>query len=268
METVVQVRPIFGIIVLARETVRLLARDRIFVPALVGSLVMAAFANLASDWSVEEFRKILFDIGALGFQLTGVLVGIVWGHKLFADANREGSIEVQLAAPISRTTWLLGKFTGFLCALTFLWAAMVVFWQGLMLLNNFGYMKPSEWMFMVLQLMGWYVVASIATIAGVAFSAAVSLFFSLCIWLSGIVAPAVVSAIAPDTPELSKAVATTFARFWNLQVFCRPDFATLAMTLDPTHLKSFEGSMLYGASLVFLIISISCLILARRDIRS
>ncbi len=51
--------------VISWETFVLLRRDKVFVPALVASLLISAFANLASDWSVEDFTKILFDIGFL-----------------------------------------------------------------------------------------------------------------------------------------------------------------------------------------------------------
>src|SRR5690606_34381136 len=98
--------------VIAWETFVLLRRDKIFVPALVISLLISVLANLASDWSVEDFEKILFDIGFFGFQMTGSLVAIFWGAKIISDSRQEGSLEVQLAAPISRGSWIIGKYAG------------------------------------------------------------------------------------------------------------------------------------------------------------
>src|SRR5271169_3241497 len=98
--------------VIALETFLLLRRDRIFAPALVLGLAACALALLASDWSIEDFSKILYDVGYFGFQITGGLVALVWGTKTVGDSRQEGSLEVQLAAPISRFTWLIGKYLG------------------------------------------------------------------------------------------------------------------------------------------------------------
>src|SRR5438876_929135 len=101
-----------SVIEIARETIYLLKRGPIFIPTIVFSIIVSAFATIASTWGVAEFRKILFDIAGFGFHLTGNLIAVIWSVKVLAVARIDGSLEVQLASPVSRSAWLLGRFLG------------------------------------------------------------------------------------------------------------------------------------------------------------
>src|SRR5690606_2914998 len=145
-------------------------------------LAIAFLANLASDWSVGDFTKILFDVGAFGYQITGSLVAIFWGTKLINDAQRDGSIELYLAAPIPRGVWLLGRFVGLCLSLIFLAVILLAFWQATMLLNDFELMTAKQFSVFGFMLLGWLVLAALSMFFASFCGQGVALFASISLW--------------------------------------------------------------------------------------
>jgi small neutral amino acid transporter SnatA (MarC family) len=83
---------------LTKESFLMLRRDRIFFPIIIAGLSIAVFANIASNWSMEDFDKILFVVGIAGFRITGGIVSILWGVRLITDPLQDRSIELRIAA--------------------------------------------------------------------------------------------------------------------------------------------------------------------------
>ena len=106
----------------------LLRRDQIVRAVAVAGVVITALAGLASTWSIEDRVKILFDVGYFGIQLLGSLTALFWGAKMVSDSRQDGAIEWQLAAPLSRTSWLLGKYLGLALTQLVLAAMLLFFW--------------------------------------------------------------------------------------------------------------------------------------------
>jgi len=257
--------PARGLLNVTLQTFLLLRRDRVFVPAVVAGVMIAAMANLISDWSVEDFSKILYDVGAFGFHVTGNIVAIFWGTKIFGDARTEGSLEVQLAAPINRTTWLTGKFLGLSISLVFLWLILLVFWQGLMKLNYFGWLDARQGVFFIFQLLGWLVVAAIATFFSSFCSATVALFSSFCLWLAGIATALVAGSLSSNTPEVTRKFVEGLAQVWDLQQF---NLVRYVVTEPPLPLHELGWRASYGVILILLLITTGSIIFSRRDVIS
>lgn len=249
--------------VIAWETFILLRRDRAFVPALVISLIIAAFANLASDWSVEDFVKILFDIGFFGFHLTGSLVAIFWGAKLISDSRQEGSLEVQLAAPVGRGTWIIGKYLGLCLCLITLAAIFLVIWQGLMLLNQFGWMTSHQLIVYAYLVLSWLVQGALAILLASVMSQALAMFSTLCLWLVGMASALVANTVSPDSPAFTKGLVSTIARIWDLQQFNLVDYVQTKAWISQEDLMI---RLAYGAILILIQVSLSVAIFSKKDV--
>ena len=87
---------------LNKESFLMLRRDRVFTPMMIVGVAIALFANTASGWTIEEYEKILFDIGIAGFRVTGAVVAMLWGVRLITDPLHDRSIELRIAAPSAR----------------------------------------------------------------------------------------------------------------------------------------------------------------------
>jgi len=254
-----------GLINITLQTFILLRRDSVFIPAVVAGIMIGAMANLISQWSVEDFDKILYDVGAFGFQLTGSIVAIFWGTKIFGDARTEGSLEVQLAAPVGRSTWLVGKFLGLALALVLLWLILLGFWQILMKLNYFDWLDARQGAFFAFQLLGWLVVAAIATFFSSFCSATVALFSSFCMWLSGIATALIASSMSSNTAAPTQAFVKGLAQVWDLQQFNLVRYVVSEPAL-PLHELGWRAA--YGVLLIVLLITSGCIVFSRRDVAS
>lgn len=252
-----------GLFVTASTTFTLLRRDKIFTPFLISAIAISIFAQLASDWGVEEFNKILNDIGFFGFQMTGSFVALFWGIKMVSDSRTEGSIEVELAAPIERTTWLLGKYLGLTATLILLGALIVVSWQGMMLLNNFGWMQMTEWIAFAFTILAWAVLGALAILFGCLMRQTVALFVSLALWISGLCSTIVANTLHPDTPESTKRLVVGIARAWDLQQF---NLVSSAVSGIPLPWNELGWRLAYGVLLIAFILSIATVLFRRRDV--
>ncbi len=169
------------------ETFLRLRRDKIFVPAALVGCGLLIMSGLASYWGVEEFIKILYDLGSFAWLMTGTTVAIFWGNKIIADSRQEGSLEVQLASPISRSIWLIGKFVGLTGALVLLSLIFLMGWQSIYLGYGMGWMPMRDVILFSLLSMSWVVMAAVSIFFASLASGAVALFCSIWMFVAGLI---------------------------------------------------------------------------------
>ncbi len=151
---------------LSKESFLMLRRDRIFLPIVIAGFAIASFSNLASGWGIESFEKILFDLGLVGFRLTGSVVAILWGVRLVTDPLQDRSIELRIATPTSRPVWLLSRYTGLAVCLVMTGVIFASFWQILMLMNKFGAMNNLQAWSLGMLLFEWLTLGAIGLLLG------------------------------------------------------------------------------------------------------
>lgn len=250
---------------IAKMTFLKLRRDQIFLPAFICGAVGLAFAVLSSFWSIEEFRKLLFDFGTVGFLLLGVMVALFWGNKVMSDARKDGSIEIILAAPISRLSWLWGNYLGLALALVSLGALLLVAWQLILLGFGLRIMTPQEWIACGFIILLWLVVAALSVCFATLASSAVALFCSLILCVSGFLAAPVLQTLSPEAPESTRRVVEGIATVWNLKQFSFAEAVTVGGFPSTTELGWRLG---YGVSLIFVLLLASVLLFKQRDLAS
>lgn len=245
------------------ESFLLLRRDRVFVPALFAGLVISGFAHTASYWGMEDFDRILFDIGAFGIQLTGSLVALFWGTKLLTEARRDGSVEVELAAPISRPVWLIGKFLGLVLSLLFLAAGLIAIWQVVLLLRGEGWMARPEALTFAYMTLGWLVIGSMGLFLSSFAGHAVALFGAAALWIAGLVTRLVSETLLNSASETTRAVVASLARVWDLQQFNLTEWVSRG-SLPPDAELALRAA--YGGLLIAAFLTAACITLQKRDI--
>lgn len=235
---------------LYREGFKWLVRDKIFIPVVIAGIAVAVFANLASNWSIEDFKKILFDVGLAGFRLTGGMVAILWGGRMIHDALTERSIEPRLAAPIRRETWFLARFAALASVLALMGLIFLLCWQAIMLGFGGGAMTNIQGWALGMLICEWLVLGAMA-MAFASFSGfAVALFATSAMWLAGLMAPLLSATrdpkIAPETGVFLDFVADV----WNFQRFNLIDqLGVVGQSIQMPDLivrLSWAGSLLIG----------------------
>jgi ABC-type transport system involved in multi-copper enzyme maturation permease subunit len=204
---------------LSRESFLILRRDKIFVPVVVAGLAIAYFANLASGWGLEDFKKILFDIGLAGFRVTGAVVSILWGVRMVSDPLQDRSIELRIAAPSARFIWVLSRFTGLMICLLLMGTVFAGVWQLLMSLNNFGTMSNAESWALGLLVLEWLVLGSFGILMGTLVGFSTALFVTFSAWIAGLMAPLVAATMDQTIDPTQKVFVEFIANVWNFQRF-------------------------------------------------
>ncbi len=249
--------------VVTLQTFTLLRRDRIFWPALAAASFIAAAAGVASSWGTEELMKMLYDYGLLGFQLTGSTVAIFWGVKMIGDARQDGSMEVQLAAPVSRGLWLVGKYCGLSACLVMVSAVFIVLWEATLFVLHYRLMGAPQLLVFALMGLGWLVDAALAVFFATLTRPSLAIFATFAAWIAGLTSALIDQAMTPETPPQLRATVSTIARYWDLQQFNLADKALEA------HLPAFAPTLdrgLYGLVLIAILVSVSSVISSRRDV--
>ena len=252
-----------ALIAIVRETFLRLRRDKIFAPAIIAGLSLLGLSGLASYWGIEEFFKILYDLGTTAFQLTGATVAIFWGNKIISDSRQEGSLEVQLASPVSRSTWIIGKFLGLSLALILVALIFILGWEGIYLGYHMGLMPSHDLIIFAYLTLSWLVMGAISILFASFANAGVAMFCSAWMFLTGLISAPIAQALAPETPESTKKIVEILASLWNLHLFNLSTLITQGEPLDQLLLASRLG---YGLLLIGFCVSLSCLIFQNRDL--
>ena len=244
------------------ESFTRLRRDRIFRPILVFGFVFILFCSLVSGWSLEEFKKILFDLSSFGFELIGVAVALLWGTKIISDAKSEGSIELQLASSINRSTWLLGKYMGLVIGLALISLTLMALWQGVLWFYGFDVFIPIESYVFLLITLEWFILGAVAIFFSTLTSQPLALFSSFSLWIVGLIVAPVIKTLPAETPHAVKLLLVKIASFWDLGRLHIVD-----RVIDGTILPGRDVNLriLYALCLIGIIMSVSSLIFRTRD---
>lgn len=252
-----------AIIAIAMETFLRLRRDRIFLPATMVGMGLFALSGLASYWGVEEFFKILFDLGSITWLFTGSIVAIFWGNKIISDSRQEGSLEVQLASPVSRSAWLIGKFFGLTAALVLLALIFIVGWQGIYWSYGMGWMPQQDLVIYALLSLTWVIMGAVSILFASLASAAIAMFCSIWMFVCGLLTAPIMQALAPETAPSARKTIEWLAGIWNLHLFNLANLGGSKTFLPTLELLSRAG---YGLLLVGFFMSLACLFFSRKDI--
>jgi len=250
------------ILAISSETFVLLRRDRIFIPALTIMFLICYFAGVAGYWSIETYRKLIFDVLAAGFHLTGALIAIFWGTKLVADARKEGTTELQLAAPIKRSHWIIGKFLGLAAILVFIGMILVVISQAMLLYQDVGWMGLDELAMFGLIVCSWLVLAALAILFSTIAGYTTAMFSVFGMWIIGLTIRNISFALHRDTPELIKKSVMQISRVWDLQRFNVVEQIT---SQTPLVYKDLQWSFSYGFILCLIMLTLACLAINKKD---
>lgn len=89
-----------------------LIREKIFIIAIVLSLVLVLFSLLLGTLTIEERTRVIVNFGLAGVEIALVVCSIFLGAFSFAKDVEKQTCLLILARPVSRTKYLVGQIGG------------------------------------------------------------------------------------------------------------------------------------------------------------
>ena len=249
---------------LNKEAFLILKRDRVFVPVVIAGLVITFFANAASGWTLEEFEKVLFDIGLAGFRVTGGVLAMLWGIRSVTEPLQDRSIELRIASPLARFTWILSRFSGLAICLTFVALIFAAMWQTTMFLNRFGLMNNLQNWALGMLLAEWLVLGSLGILLGTVSRFSTAMFACFGLWIMGLMSPLVAATMAPDMDPTQRKIIDWLATTWNFQRFNLID--QLDAGLHTVNINDLVPRLSWSASVLAGCIILACWIFQEKDL--
>ena len=107
-------------------------RDRILYGFLFFAISLILFSLVVGQLSINEEVRATIDIGMGGISLFAVLMAIFLSISLFQKEIEKRTLYTILSRPISRTTYLLGKYLGLSLTLLVEIVLMGLVWMGVL----------------------------------------------------------------------------------------------------------------------------------------
>ena len=102
---------------IARNTYREATRDRLMAGMLGAGIVLLVVTQLATPLALGEGSRLTVDLGLSGISLIGLFAVLLVGTSLVAKELERRTIYNLLSRPISRSSYLVGKWAGLSAAL-------------------------------------------------------------------------------------------------------------------------------------------------------
>ena len=208
-----------ALLAISLDSYKKLYRDKVFIPAVAIAIFMMIAAIIVSDFGVQEVYKYIYDLASSSYLFVGCLTGIFWGTNLVADARIDGSMETQLSTPISRSTWIIGKFTGLFMVKILLSLILICFWQILFISLDYGTFSFSSVLAFVSLSLCWLSIDALTILLSVITSKSVALFSCFTLFLIGLMSGPIYQTLSPKTDPLTRQIVSNFTGIWDLSFF-------------------------------------------------
>ena len=139
-----------NVLLIARNTYREATRDRLLAGVIGAGVLLLAVTQLLSPLAMGEGRRLTIDLGLSGISLLGLLVVLLVGTSLVAKELERRTIFNLLSRPISRPSYLVGKWVGLSATLWTVALAMGLALCALLAARGDGAFMPGVLQAMVL----------------------------------------------------------------------------------------------------------------------
>jgi Cu-processing system permease protein len=106
--------------VIAMTTFRELIREKFFLVIVFVAIFLIALSVLLGELSFDESQKILADIGLTAVQVASLGIALFTGSYMISREIEKQTCLLMLSRPITRTQFLLGKFSGIVLLISLL----------------------------------------------------------------------------------------------------------------------------------------------------
>jgi len=250
------------ILAIATNSFRENIRDRILYNLLVFALLMIILNIALVQLSTGEWERITIDVGLSSVSIFGSLMAIFLGISLVSKEIEKRTIYTLLSKPVSRTSFLLGKYFGLVFTILFNMAIMVVVYVAILYYLR-GHFTWAQGQAIILIFISLMIVVAIALFFSTFSTATLSAIFTLSIFVIGHLTQDIKTFGQQSRKPLYKYFGQfIYYAFPNLSNYSWIDSATYAQAMAT---RTFLAVILVGLLTAGLILALASLILERRD---
>lgn len=239
------------------------ARKRLFASLGLFLTLAVLVAVLGKELSVRQDEKILKDIGLAAMELIAVFFGLVGGSSAIAREVEQRSFYFVLSRPVSRASFVVGKFAGMAVAQLMNLAGLFLILCAA--LAQIGVKIEVRLLVAVLGIAFQVLLAAVIAMAFSAFtSPTMAMVSSLACYIAGRWSEIIRNAreISPESPQL-----LWDALYLGLPNYRYMDFKALAVYGDIVPVGQLLGVSAYVACYIGIALSIAVLRFERKDLR-
>jgi ABC-type transport system involved in multi-copper enzyme maturation permease subunit len=249
---------------LAVNTVRESIRNKVLYALLFFSFVMIASGVVVSSLSYVEGARILQDVGLASIRIFGVAIAIFLGiHLIHKEVDRRTVFTI-LSKPISRGTFLVGKFAGLTLTIWLQTAIMGVAF-ALVSLAAGAPLGAPHLAFLLLVAIELALVIAVATFFSAFTTPMLAAFFTAGTWVVG-----QLTRELRDIGAQSDSATLEWLTWLGHRVL--PDLAGFDLAIEAAHLLPVSTSdvvlpLLYGVAYIAVVMICAVGAFERRDFR-
>jgi len=181
------------IIAIAKNTFREAIRDKVLYSLLIFTVIVIAASVLLGQLTIGQDQRVIKDMGLASMSLFGVLIATFVGTSLVYKEIRKKTIYTMISKPIHRYEFILGKYLGLLMIIFIELSIMAVVLFAVIILHGVIFASPAAgpvgygllMKAIVLIFFELMIVTSIAVLFSTISTPALSVFFTLAIYVIG-----------------------------------------------------------------------------------
>ena len=247
---------------IAANTQREAIRNRILYALLFFALIPIASATLLGHLTVGEYTKIVMDVGLAAIAIFGTLIAIFVGIGLVNREIERKTIYTIASKPVSRVSFIVGKYLGLLMVLAMLVALMGVANLISALLNG-ATVGPAYALVLAMTLVELMVITAFAVLYSTFTGPTLASFFSL--------STVVIGHLTQDIRDFGAESEMAFVRHATAAVYwVLPNLETFNIRTEVVHgialpAEFLVTSVAYGLGYSAAVIALAALIFHSRD---
>lgn len=243
---------------IARNTLREVARERVFLVLVLFGLGLGGVSMVLAPLALGEGPKIVLDFGLAGATALSTLVVIVLGSSLLHKELDRRTIYSVMAKPIRRAEFLLGKYAGLWIGAAGLLVGMTAV-TGVLLLATSGSLRATIGGALLLSLFELWIVTAVVVFFSSFTTPLLTAFFTAATLVAGHFAE---DLLYFGTHGSSPVIASmTEAAYWalpHLEVFNARGMVVHGIAVGPERLlfgaayaALYAGALLLAAAAIF-----------------
>ncbi len=249
---------------IASNTVRELVRSKLLYNMVIFAALLIASSMFVAQLTVGQWDRIILDQGLAALEIGGNLIGVLVGVNLIAGEVERRTIFPTLAKPLTRTSFLLGRYLGLVAVLAGNVCLMAGVLAAVLKLAGYGvsFTAVAAVLLIAVELA---LLAAVAMLFSSFSTPMLASGFSLSFFLIGHLLGDLRAFAERSTSEAAKKVA-------GLVYQLLPDLELLNLKARAANGLAVEGrfvvaSAAYGLCYAAVIIALAILVFSRRDLK-
>lgn len=240
-------------------------RNRVTTIVLVFALVMILFTTVSMSLTVATFERVMTDFGLGVMGLISVFLTIFLASGLVPKEIERRTIFMVLAKPLSRTSFIIGRYLGNLLTVSVVTVSMAVLFVVQMLAQHYAQLHPTHFAAIFGLLLQVTLLSAVAFVFAAFSSQFVTTIASVSVYFLGHLAPDLYTMASRAESEALKAIGTGL--YYVIPNLDRLSFTARATYNDPVTWAELGGSTVYALAYSAVMLAIACALFERRDFK-